>query len=378
MAINPQVSALFSVLGISANPNQITGLNTQALETLVGGAGSDYILGQAGLLDTLNGNGGNDYLEGGAGIDAINGGAGIDTAGYANASTGVSVLMTVGGAGAATGGDGLADTLTGIENVVGSNFNDTIRGDNLANVLAGLDGVDNIHGQAGNDTLIGGAGNDLLYGDAGDDILRGGAGADQLFGGDGTDTADYSTSTGGIFVEMGISNSGGDAQGDILTNIQNITGGSGNDHIIGDSQSNVLRGGAGNDILVGRSDEFASGGNDLIIGGAGADGIDVGEQFPFGSTDFIQFLNVSDSTPGSFDTITLDSADGVDLSPIDANPFIDGNQAFTKIDGEFTEVVGQLRDGGTYIEADTTGDGVADFYFEYSGIGLNGMQNLTL
>ena len=152
-------------------------------------------------MDTLNGNGGNDYLEGGAGIDAINGGAGTDTAGYANASNGVTVLMTVGGVGTAVGGDGLADTLTGIENVVGSNFNDTITGDNLANVLAGLDGNDTLNGGGGNDTLIGGAG------------------ADVLNGGAGIDTADYSTSAEGVEVDLAPNfiGLGGDAEGIRIT-----------------------------------------------------------------------------------------------------------------------------------------------------------------
>ena len=208
MPVSPAVQALYSLLGITGTVNVIEG--TDAAQTLNGTAGSDYISGHNGLLDTLNGMGGNDYLEGGAGIDAINGGAGIDTAGYATAGSGVTVLMTVGGVGTAVGGDGLADTLTGIENVVGSNFNDTITGDNLANVLAGL---------GGNDTLNGGAGNDTLNGGAGNDTLNGGAGT--------SDTADFSTSTGNLNITVGQVAAFGDGLGgqDTMTGIENLTWG---------------------------------------------------------------------------------------------------------------------------------------------------------
>ena len=304
MAINPQVQALFTLLGISANPNEITGLNTQALETLVGGAGSDYILGQAGLLDTLNGNGGNDYLEGGAGIDAINGGAGIDTAGYANASNGVTVLMTVNGVGTAVGGDGLADTLTGIENVVGSNFNDTITGDNLANVLAGLDGNDTLNGGGGNDTLIGGAG------------------ADVLNGGAGIDTANYSTATGRVVLNLTTTaRSVGDALGDTFTGIETVIGTNFDDIMqTGGTGSFTLNGGNGADRLA-----SAGTGSCVLVGGAGHDLL-------FGdaaaaSSDTFKFLAPTDFAAGDEIVYVLQN-DKIDLSAIDADPNTPGDQAF--------------------------------------------------
>ncbi|ESR25656.1 Alkaline phosphatase [Lutibaculum baratangense AMV1] len=69
----------------------------------------------------------------------------------------------------ASGGDAEGDTLYSIENLVGSNFGDTLAGDAGANTL---------HGLGGNDTLNGGAGNDTLYGGDGDDRLIGGLGND--------------------------------------------------------------------------------------------------------------------------------------------------------------------------------------------------------
>lgn len=190
MPINPQVQELFSVLGITEPVNLVEGNDDPLVgEALNGGGGSDYIFGHAGLLDTLNGNNGNDYLEGGAGIDTINGGNGRDTAGYATAGGPVTVTFIVGvGGGTATGGDGLADTLISIDNVVGSNFNDTIRSaDDRAedNVFAGLDGNDRIFGGDGNDRLDGGRGNDNLTGGPGGDVLIGGLGQDTMVGGTG-------------------------------------------------------------------------------------------------------------------------------------------------------------------------------------------------
>jgi Ca2+-binding RTX toxin-like protein len=89
----------------------------------------------------------------------------VDTVDYLYASSGIS--LTLGGY-----GDGIAyvsssdvDTLSNIENIIGSGYSDSIVGDFLANVLGGDTGDDSLLGGDGSDTLIGGAGNDLLKGD---------------------------------------------------------------------------------------------------------------------------------------------------------------------------------------------------------------------
>jgi len=71
---------------------------------------------------------------------------------------------------------------------VGSTGNDTLQGNDSANVLFGLDGNDSLSGGNGNDTLLGGADNDQLSGYAGTDLLDGGEGNDYLDGGAGNDT----------------------------------------------------------------------------------------------------------------------------------------------------------------------------------------------
>jgi Ca2+-binding RTX toxin-like protein len=83
--------------------------------------------------------------------------AGGDTASYATATAGVNVSLLLQGAAQNTVGAG-TDTLTGFENLTGSGFNDTLRGDDEANVLAGLAGDDILIGNGGDDTLDGGAG----------------------------------------------------------------------------------------------------------------------------------------------------------------------------------------------------------------------------
>jgi Ca2+-binding RTX toxin-like protein len=103
---------------------------------------------------------------------------------YSASTAGININLTTGTG--SVGGDAEGDILSGIENAIGSAFNDTISGGtgNIANV---------IDGGEGNDTLNGGAGNDTLTGGAGDDIVIGGAGTDILTGGDGADTASYAT-----------------------------------------------------------------------------------------------------------------------------------------------------------------------------------------
>ena len=144
-----------SFAGTTFTPVQGTNNADNALN---GGGGSDLILGFNGN-DTLNGQGGNDILVGGLGNDTLNGGGGIDWASYAGASGSVTVTLS-GANGSASGADG-TDILNSIENVAGSQFNDTITGD---------------------------ANNNTIFGNGGDDIItwNSGGGSDIIDGGDNT------------------------------------------------------------------------------------------------------------------------------------------------------------------------------------------------
>ncbi|MBP2636896.1 MAG: Hemolysin-type calcium binding domain protein, partial [Firmicutes bacterium] len=142
--------------------------------------------------------------------------------------------------------------------------------------IIGTIGIDVINGGVGNDRIDGGEGNDALFGGAGNDILIGGLGNDSLFGGDGNDTIIYDAADSASSVSGGAGVDILDASGittnihinlEMYTDIENITGGSGDDELTGNSLANRLEGGAGNDILDGGL------GKDTLLGGAGDDTI---------------------------------------------------------------------------------------------------------
>ncbi|MEX0166290.1 retention module-containing protein [Pseudomonas brassicacearum] len=134
--------------------------------TLNAGDGNDILSAGSGN-NTLHGEAGNDLLYSGAGNDLLDGGTGNDTASYAHATAGVTVNLGLLAAQNTVGAG--TDTLTGIENLVGSNFNDTLTGDGASN---------RINGGLGHDVLNGGGGDDLLIGGLGNNTLTGGSGAD--------------------------------------------------------------------------------------------------------------------------------------------------------------------------------------------------------
>ena len=131
------------------------------------GNGNDTLDGGAGN-DTLVGGAGNDILIGGTGNDVLIGGAGIDTADYSRTIDGVTVNLNLSVAQDTVHAG--ADTLSGIENLTGSKYNDTLTGDSNDNVITG---------GLGNDVLTGGNGSDTFIYHVGDgnDAVAGGAGA---------------------------------------------------------------------------------------------------------------------------------------------------------------------------------------------------------
>ena len=231
-----------------------------------GDGGDDTLYGGAGD-DTLNGGAGDDTLIGGAGGDGFTGGAGEDTVSYANARD-EKVTVVLGRVAGATAdannpshsdGDYFVDpdpddddVNHGVENVIGSPRGDTITGDGEANKLWGGGGADSLNGGAGNDTI------------------DGGPGGDDIDGGDDEDTVTYENSDAGIRVTVNAAtgNEGGDAEGDRLSNVENLVGSDHNDRLFGDGAHNELTGGDGDDRIV------AGLGEDRVEGGAGADTMD--------------------------------------------------------------------------------------------------------
>ena len=172
---------------------------------------------------------------------------------------------------------------------------DTISGGLGDDQIDGGDGDDTLRGQEGHDVMRGGDGVDQIEGDDGNDQIDGGAGADTLNGGFGSDWVDYTSS--GVFVVVDLLDAGRDdgepGEGDnVVTDIENILGGSGPDTLRGGGGPNRLSGGAGADIIDGLS------GTDTIEGGDGSDTI----QAKDGATDVI-------SCGGGTDTLTRDVQD---------------------------------------------------------------------
>jgi len=119
--------------------------------------------------------------------------------------------------------------------------------------LTGTDGPDNIDGLAGIDQIRGFRGNDTLTGGDDDDVLAGGPDADSIDGGDGVDIASYADSAFGVFVDLDAPMQfGGDAEGDALSNIENLEGSFNDDELRGNDDGNFFDGLGGGDLVVGR------------------------------------------------------------------------------------------------------------------------------
>ena len=308
--------------------------NVENLSILATGA----VNGTGNTLDNI--------LYAGAGNNILDGGLGLDTASYANAAAAVTVSLATTAA-QATGGSG-SDTLLNIENLAGSNFNDTLTGNALANTL---------NGGLGADTMTGGDGNDIYYVDnAGDkvvetnalaaggtdtvnttisytlpanvenlhilatgavngtgntlnNVLDAGAGNNILDGGLGLDTASYAYASAGVTVSLATTaaQATGGSGSDTLLNMENLTGSNFNDTLTGSAGNNMLTGGLGADVLT---------------GGLGAD--------------IFKFNAVAESgaTTALRDVVTDFSAaqgDKIDLSALDANIAVAGDQAFASL-----------------------------------------------
>ena len=175
------------------------GSNDDAGDTIDGGTGDDFLDGWFG----------DDILVGGTGNDTLQGAAGVDLVTYALSPGAITASLLTNTA----TGDG-NDTFVGVENLTGSDHNDRLIGDAVANVLGGRDGNDRVDGREGADTLRGGADNDLLFGRAGNDTISGNK---------GTDTVAYDAAPGPVTVKLLAGVAAGDGN-DLLGTIENVRG----------------------------------------------------------------------------------------------------------------------------------------------------------
>ncbi|WP_419242242.1 beta strand repeat-containing protein [Pseudomonas thivervalensis] len=230
----------------------------------------------------ITGGSGNDTLFGGAGADQFIGGAGSDIAGYTDSKEAMTINLKTG----VHSGIAAGDTYTGIEVIRGSNFNDIFYGGSSSMMQDGAGGVDLVtyeqsdsavtidltngsntgetagHTYANIEMFQGSNFSDTLSGSGLKDIFLGGTGADVIDGRAGLDSAFYITSTTGVSINLQTQiNQGGDAEGDVLLNIEHVLGSHFNDVLVGNTGVNYLEGGWGNDVIDGGD------GNDYLYGG---------------------------------------------------------------------------------------------------------------
>jgi Ca2+-binding RTX toxin-like protein len=307
-------------------------------DTVIGGTGIDTLIATVNDgNDSYDGGTANDtydlsataaaatIIEVGASITSTSAETGTDTLiGVENfiGSSGGDTITVIAGANVVDGrgGNDIISTGTGADTIFGGAGNDTLNGESGVDIINGGDDDDIITGGSNSDILNGDAGNDTFnwsWGD-GTDTINGGAGAGDLvkiFGraiqndtltvnltagaittfNDGSttntvvgvegftadllglsDTLSYGTTLGSISVDL----SAGAATGFVsIVNIENATGGNGDDVITGNLGANTLFGGNGVDTLTGGggADGLNGGaGGDILIGGDGADSINTG------------------------------------------------------------------------------------------------------
>ena len=270
---------LYQLVGDQAYNINAAALTSAAPVLIFGNSAANILTGGAGA-DSLAGYGGNDTLVGGAGIDAAD---------YRDVGAAVTVSLT---AATATGDTAGTDSLTGIEGVLGSLYDDVITGSALANRLHGDEGNDTIAGLAGADTLIGWLGNDVFL------VGSGAQGAGDLFIGDiGFDELRFTSTLRGDTLTLRasvpdvehilVSDKDGLTTGTTALNVNAVyalgavwvTGNDGVNAMTGSAYADTLEGGGGNDRLDGRRGDDSlngGGGRDVLLGGVGNDTLDGG------------------------------------------------------------------------------------------------------
>jgi serralysin len=225
-----------------------------------------------------------------------------------------------------------------------------INGTNRDDRLEGGNNADTISGFSGNDTLLGFGGDDTFFGRNGNDTIDG--------GGDIDTAAYFDSGDRGISANLATGRVV-DAFGDLdtLISIERVVGTDLKDTLTGGNNDDGLSGRSGDDTLDG------AGGNDLIFGGLGADTMTGG----VGNDTFVYTSITHSPAQAGFRDIITDfkpSLDKIDVSAIDARTNVSGEQAFSFIGNQAFSAAGQARavfSGGTLIQFETSGDGVADF-----------------
>ncbi|WP_198411763.1 FG-GAP-like repeat-containing protein [Microvirga flavescens] len=205
-------------------------------------------------------------------------------------------------------------------------------------------------------TANGTAGGDRLTGWAGDDTFLGLAGADTLNGGLGSDTASYAGATAGVTANLSNSTTNtGNAAGDQYISIENLTGSSFADILVGDNANNVLNGGAGDDHLEG-----GLGDDTYYVDGAGDQ---VVETATAGNADTV-YTTVSYTLGAYVERLFAQGSDAVSLVGNDLNNTITGNAAVNTLYGQAGN---DTLNGGAGADLMNGGIGNDTYYVDNAG-----------
>lgn len=213
------------------------------IENIIGTKNKDILIGDA-FDNILDGGAGEDTFKGGAGDDIFKGGAGdyIDTVDYSHVDEALFIDLNSSGEKEVSLNEG-KDTFDSIEGVIGGSENDTLIGTSGANTLIGNDGDDTLYGNGAN------AGVDYIEGD------EHGTYGDLV-------SFDFTSNNLTVDLSLGIDITQTTGVGKlVITSVENIQGGFGNDTLTGNSDKNTIMGGAGNDTLIGK------GSSDVLDGG---------------------------------------------------------------------------------------------------------------
>ncbi|MBC7854155.1 MAG: calcium-binding protein [Pirellulaceae bacterium] len=282
--VGPFANATWTLSGTQAG--MVSGVSFQNADNLVGGAIIDTVRGpdQANLWQLTGPNAGTllgvawtgmERLTGGSQVDdfqvlasgglsgILSGGGGSDVLNYANHGSGVTVNL------AASASTDIA-SFASIASFIGSASADVFIAADSANtwtIHSADSGTVLSKTFSGMETLRGGSGADTFR------VNPGVAFAGTLDGSGGADKLDYAAHTAAVEVNLILGTATG-AGG--VTGMENITGGGGNDFLVGSAAVNVIHGGDGSDVIFGGSGGDTlngNGGRDLIVGGSGIDTI---------------------------------------------------------------------------------------------------------
>lgn len=359
------------------------------------------------LANVITGNSANNILDGGAGVDTIS---------YSYATNSITVDLSLTTAQATGSG---SDIIRNFENVIGSDANDTLKGNSSNNVLDGGIGADVLMGRTGNDTYIidsvgdtvtenagegtdtiissmdyvlqtnvenltlsgaaikgtGNASNNIIIGNSANNILDGTAGSDTMQGGAGNDIYIVDNTRDAVLEN---NNEGVDLIQSSVTytlsaNVENLTltgtnaiNGTGNglgNILIGNSAANILNGGLGVDQMIGGlgNDTYVIDNNDdTIIENAGE------------GTDTIQ-SSIDWFLGNNLENLTLTGTSNINGTGNALNNIITGNIADNVIDGGLgaDSLRGGMGNDIYWI------DNIADAVVESANAGIDSVQSLV-